>query len=184
MKILIVTPFYPPDLEESAVYIKETARRLSKKHTVSVITYGKIPEVIPGVTILVANKYQPFLVRLIAFTVKLLRASYTTDVIYAQNGPSTEVPVIIVSLLLRRKMIFRISDIRAHERARRHKFFHALERIVLARSRAVISDNPVRRPIISPFSSATESDWSKHEHSWQRHIKIIESALSEHRYGH
>ena len=68
MKILIVTPLYPPDIAGHSAYVKELALRLREAHTVTILAYNHIPEKIEGVNIITIQKHLPTLVRLFLCT--------------------------------------------------------------------------------------------------------------------
>lgn len=51
MKILIVTPIFPPEIGGPATYVSQLIKRLKDKHEFSVITFGKKTTPLEGVTI-------------------------------------------------------------------------------------------------------------------------------------
>src|SRR3989344_1419984 len=99
MRILIATPLFPPDIEPSARYIKELAARLKARHQVTILAFTRLPEAIPGVTILSVDKKKPRLVRIFTFFIKALVALQTNDIVYVQNGPSVELPIRLAMLI-------------------------------------------------------------------------------------
>jgi len=146
MRIVIATPLYPPEIAGPAPYIKELARRLSKDTEVTIVAYARLPEQVPGVHIIAVDKRRPLPLRLFAYLRALARAARDADAIYAINGASVELPVLIVSFFSRTPLFFGIGDRVAHERAKKRLLFLFLERIAFARSRGMISKFPWPRP--------------------------------------
>ncbi len=177
MKIVLATPLYPPDTEDVALYVKELARRLAKKHTVTVITYGRLLEKIPNVTIIAINKRRPLLLRLIAYTVALRRAAKSADIVYVQNGPATELPTLLVARITNTPIIMHIGDAQAHKRAGERFYLHNIERLAFSQAKIIIADSPPKRPEIIPFEPVpTEAErawnisWDSHVHSLEKHF--------------
>lgn len=197
MKILIITPLYPPDLASHAPYTKELATRLSKNHEVSILTYNHIPEAIPHVDIYAISKKLPTLIRIIYFTVALMRRARTYDIIYAQNGPSIELPLILTSYVTHTPIILRLGDAAALNAAKVHK---STARILthssscaqtlvthpdtsdehltfLSKKTPLIScTRPLSRPEISALHPSTHeihANFDRYEKSWHDHITCL-----------
>jgi len=117
MRIVIATPLYPPDLAEPAQYVKELATRLKGTHRVTVVTYAHIPEEVPGVHIISTSKQRPLPVRLLLYTLLLLRACRGGEVLYAQSGSSVGLPVMIVQFLRHTPLVVHVIEDEAWERA-------------------------------------------------------------------
>lgn len=172
MKIVLATPLYPPDTAEPAPYIKELATRLSKLHEVTIVTYGRLPEQIPGVSIVAVDKRQQLIPRLTSYWKALRRAIKNAQILYAENGASVELPVFLVA----GRLIFHIGDKRAHGRTKYNPLRYLLEKLVSARAQAVIKGNPLSRPEIIPFEKPPSFD--AYQASWQSHMTEINNALS------
>ena len=167
MKIVIATPLYPPDIEPTAVYVKELARRLAHiGEEVTVATYGRLPEPIPGVRIIGVDKRAGLLTRLINFRHALNKAAQDADVVYIENGPSVELPVALSSF--RGKIILHLGDPAAHAYAQKKFLRGLIEGRVAKRARSVISDSPLIKPEILPFAPAP--DMAPYEASWSEHL--------------
>lgn len=177
MRIAIATPLYPPDIAEPAPYVKELATRLSKKHEVTIVTYGRYPEEIPGVRIVAVSKQRPLPIRLALYTLALLKAAKKTDVIYALNGPSVELPASIASFVTRTTLLAFLGDTSAHTRAQNKSVLRHLEGMFLQRARNTVSDAPLPRPEILPFSPYPTNELEAFNRSWDTHLKALEEAL-------
>src|SRR3989344_7868932 len=173
MKIVLCTPLYPPDIAEPAPYIKDLATRLSKSHEVTIVTYGRLPEKIPGVSIVAVDKRQPVIPRLRAYW-SALRHSVKEDaqVVYAENGASVELPASFISSHL----IFHIGDEKAHGRTKQNPLRYLLEKLVCLRARAGLKGSPLHRPEIIPFEKLPVL--AAYEASWQSHMTQVNDALS------
>ncbi len=178
MKIVIATPLYPPDIAEPAPYVKELAARISTQHLVTVVTYGALPEKIPGVRIVAVSKRQPLPFRIFEYTFALLRASLKTDIIYSENGASVELPAVIVSTLLRKPLILHIGDRRAHEKAPSSEFLSFIEKLTIRRSQKTLTETPPPRPEILPFVPRPDVELATFESSWASHLQELENIFS------
>lgn len=174
MKIVIATPFYPPETEEMAVYSKELAERLAAAHhEVVVVAYTRLPEESAGVRIIAVDKRLPLFLRLIFYTVSLFRAVRKTEVLYAQNGASVELPTGIVALFLRRPLFMHRGDKDADMRASQNFFLGVIKNFTKKRTRAEITDTPFPRPEILPFEPAPLLGQAAYRASWEAHIKKL-----------
>ncbi|MES2668693.1 MAG: glycosyltransferase [Patescibacteria group bacterium] len=178
MRIVIATPLYPPDIALPAPYVKELARRLAYTHDVTVVAYGRYPEAIPGVRILVASKRYPLPIRLVAFFQLLLRAAKDADALIIENGPSVELPASVLALLTPIRLVMHVGDRDAHERARVSEMLGRIERFAQDRAHAVISDLPEPAPEILPFDEPSLGSFKGYEASWEAHLARIETALA------
>lgn len=97
MHLTIVTPLYPPDLGRLSRYVRELAIRLNAEHTVTVVTYGTIPEETAGVLIRTVSKNLPILLRISAFTFRLWLESRRSDALYVCDGASVGWPAIVAA---------------------------------------------------------------------------------------
>jgi hypothetical protein len=178
MRILLVTPLYPPDVAEPAPYVKEVATRLSSAHTVTVLAYGRRPEVVPGVSFKMVSKQRALPIRLIAYTWQLLKAARGADIVYAQNGPSVELPLVIVSHLTKTPYVIRLGDLRAHEHAMHHPFRKRIEYAALSRARSIVTDNVPTRLEILPYEEFPKEALATFEAAWQQHIRKLEDRFT------
>jgi hypothetical protein len=178
MRIAIATPLYPPDIAEPAPYVKELAKRLSGRHTVTVIAYARLPEKVPGVEIIAIDKRKPLPLRLIAFFFALLKTAKKSDVLYTQNGPSVELPAWLVASLTRTPLVVHIGDTAAHEYAAGHPLRRTIESAALARARSVINSSPLVRPEVLPFVTPPVEQLAAYEESWNKHLEILENAFN------
>lgn len=173
MKIAIATPFYPPETEEMAVYIKELAERLAERHDVTIVAYARLPEESPRVRIFAVSKRLPLPIRLVLYMIFLFRAVRKADVLYAENGASVELPAGIVAALTRRPLFIHVGDKSATARAPMNFFLRHIERFAKKRARTVITDTPMKRPEILPFEPPPIEKEKSYCHSWDAHIKKL-----------
>lgn len=192
MKILLITPLYPPDISEPAPYVKELATRLLKEHTVTILAYNHIPETIPGVTILSIEKSASLPMRLYRFFCALVVHSRKMDILYSQNGPSVELPLFILSFFTRIPIYFRLGDTVPLQHAltrtslrfliiqtlRRvyhiiaHEVDHpTIRQIVTAfPTKYSVIPRPLPRPEINPLQQYPYKEFAEYEASWNAHI--------------
>ena len=177
MHIVLVTPLYPPDIADPAPYVKELAQRLSG-HQVTIVTYGRLPEAVPGVRILSVDKSQNILLRLIRCTVALLGTARGADIIYVQNGPSIELPALVAALFTRTPLVYGLTDMTAHEYAQRHFFRRTLERLLLVRASGVVTELPSRRPEILPLEPYPSDAVALYEAAWKDHCEGLKTIFT------
>jgi hypothetical protein len=178
MKLVLATPLYPPDIAAPAPYVKELARRLSQEHEVTIVTYGRLPEEVPGVRIIAVDKRQPLIIRLLSFTIALMRAVRGADVLYVENGASTELPAGIVARLSRARFILHIGDAAAHHHAHTSKLYGAIERFASERAARIVRESPDLRPEILPLEPTPEQALIEYEQSWQEHLAMLATLFS------
>ena len=178
MKIVLATPLYPPDIAEPAVYSKELAKRLALVHDVTIVTYGSLPEQIPGVRIVAINKRQPLLIRLFVYLIALIKAVRSADLIYMQNGPSVELPIAITQVFMRRPLVIHLGDNVARKFAAHHPMRTALEKFVIQRGSAVIENAPSPKPEILPFSAPPTIALEQWEESWTTHLQQLNNVFA------
>ncbi len=167
MKIVIASPLYPPDIADPAPYVKELARRLSGEHTVVVVTYGRLPEEVPGVQIMTTDKRQPALFRIIGFTVSLFRALRSADILYVQSGVSAELPALTALSWYRPKVLLRITN--GAEGLVRHTVRH----IMLRHATRISTVAALVRPEILPFAPRPEAALRAYGSAWETHLHLI-----------
>lgn len=202
MRILLVTPLYPPDIKEPAPYVKELAGRLSLSHAVTVLAFSHIPERVTGVEIISVVKSNILPVRLWQFFSALIHAARNADVIYVQNGPSVELPLLLFSFLNPPSIFLRLGDEVALSHAeatplRRHILSSLLKRVCgvvvhTATSNASVffmkdlpsprihnMERPPSRPEILPFVPYPTDTLLTYEASWSTHTEKL-TTLFEH----
>jgi glycosyltransferase involved in cell wall biosynthesis len=193
MKILIVTPLYPPDIAGPAPYVKELASRLKDTHSITVLAYNHIPEEISDVRIVTVEKNKILPVRLFAFTYSLFRLLRDADIVYVQNGPSVELPTLIAMLITQKLFILRLGDETALCHATKNFRYNLLLQTVMRYSRHVITHSasstytnaymtpvlsekahdttrPNIRPETLPFTPYPKQAFEEYESSWEKHI--------------
>jgi UDP-N-acetylglucosamine:LPS N-acetylglucosamine transferase len=194
MRILLVTPLYPPDIKEPAPYVKELATRMRHSAEVTILTYGHIPEAINGVRIFSVEKSAPLPLRLIHFTRALIRTMRDVDVVYVENGPSVELPFLIATFFHRPRLVLHMHDIVPLEHGKRNTVLALLTRVICSRvdsvachkdtapyapstSRTLV--HPNGRPEILPFKDKDERAFTSYEDSWRVHMDEL-STLFHH----
>jgi len=109
MKLLILTPLFPPDIGAPASYVKTLLSQLTE-HEVTLLLYGYLPEAAGKTNMIVLDKRQPRALLLIKSFFTLLKVGRKVDLIIINNGPSTELPAWAVSFFLNTPMILCQSD--------------------------------------------------------------------------
>lgn len=116
MRILIVTPLYPPDLGALSAYVKNCVKKAKKSQEITVATYGHIPEQLPNVRIICTDKRLPTFVRTLLFTYRLWKASRGQNLLYVSDGASVGVPAVLVSWIRQIPLIRFVMADEARER--------------------------------------------------------------------
>ena len=173
MKLVLVTPLYPPDTGGPAPYMKELAKRLADRHDITLVTYGRYPEAVEGVHVIAIDKAQPLLQRLSAYTKALREAAKNADALFVANGASTELPALICSFGSPVPFLFAPID----SAAGRGFLRGILGRVMRARSRAILADFPLPRPELLPLEPEPTEALEAYERSWERHRALIEATL-------
>jgi glycosyltransferase involved in cell wall biosynthesis len=202
MRILIATPLFPPDIAGHATYVKELASRFKGTHEITILAYNHIPEHIEGVKILVTEKQLPLPVRVLKYTFMLLQASRRADVVYVQNGASTELPMVLVSPLCSTPFILRLGDdvplcyaeqslwhrllLQSALRAAQVAVFH-LDTSVCSKKifdtpflteKKVDVPRPLPSPEILPFEPYPLAAFEEYEISWLQHLHKLNTLFS------
>ena len=180
MKILIASPLYPPDIAPSASYVKELAKRFPKDHLVTILTYGNLPERVEGVTIATTSKKRPLFIRLLTFTILLVRYMKDVDAIHCENGASVELPVVIVATLFKKPLLFHIGDEKAFQSAKTNKAHAFIHSLIKKKAVAVIDHRTPPKPEILPFGDSVAEKVTVYEKEWERHIAELLFNLEKH----
>ncbi len=201
MRALLVTPLYPPDIAGPAPYVKELAKRLTPMHSMAILTYGHIPESVDGVRIISVEKSSILPVRLWRFFWALKKEAKGFDVIYAQNGPSVELPLLFFLFLQRTPVILRLGDAVPLQYALTKPLLHRLIMglikkadhvvthdelepsirtllIAVPHARSTIMPRPLTRPEVLPFVSINDTTLHSYETSWNDHTKALVTLFS------
>ena len=174
MKILLLTPLFPPDTGDPAAYVKELATRL-KSHQVTVLMYGYLPESIPHVVTVAIDKRQLMPTRLLKYTSALWRHSRTAELIVINNAPSTELPALLVSFLRPNKMLLCDSDPIATTAAR-SGLYRIIHQLLKRRCKKtiILPDGAVyKKPEVLPFTEIDEDIYTKRETWWDNHLNEL-----------
>ncbi|XKT74503.1 MAG: hypothetical protein ACJKTH_00175 [Patescibacteria group bacterium UBA2163] len=175
MHILICTPLFPPDVEPIAQYVQELARRLSDTHTVTVLTYGALPEPTDGVDIQGVSKDQLTVTRILRYTHKLFTLQRKADIVLAINGASVELPLVLTAPFSRARSLFNYCDTRAHEAQQKNIFLRTLHMLARARAAHTLCAVPATKPEILPFSPQPIAAQKQYEADWKAHKAHLES---------
>jgi glycosyltransferase involved in cell wall biosynthesis len=181
MRILIVTPLFPPDTAPSAKYTKELATRLRKDHEVVVLLYGHTPETIDGVRLITVDKRRPSILRAFSFMHQLQTQAWLADIIIIQNGPSVELPSYFTLEYTKTPIIFMKSDPGAMERLKEKPTYHTLHQRLTRRANAVFAEGkhwPLLRPLIHPLQPYPEKALGNYERSWQKHLDQLHAMIT------
>lgn len=175
MHILICTPLFPPDIEPTAQYVQELAKRLAENHTVRVLTYGALPEPTEGVEIYGVSKDQPTMSRVARYTQKLFALQRKVDIVVAINGASVELPLVLTAPFARARTLFNYCDTRAHEARRNNIALRTLHALARTRARHTLCDVPPAKPEVLPFSPAPIANQKAYDVGWTEHLKKLET---------
>jgi hypothetical protein len=176
MKILILSPLFPPDTAFSAVYTKELTRRLGAENEVTTILFGRLPESVSGVTLQSIDKLSTPLVRtwrLLRILPKLIK---THDVLLIQNGPSVELACALVLQFTKRKTILMESDRLALVRTKKNTLLNTLHRQLMKQVDAVYTEQepwPIEKPLIHPLKILSDIELTSWEKSWHTHLAAL-----------
>jgi len=109
-KIVFATGIFPPDIGGPATYIEKLANELiERRFEVSVITFSdnKIEEKHDFPVISISRKY-PKAIRYFIYFLKLLKIAKNKDIIYSQNQTSAGFPSVLVSKILKKRLILKV----------------------------------------------------------------------------
>lgn len=176
MKTLILSPLFPPDVGDPALYVKELASILPSADTV-LLVYGHLPESVTGVSTKTIDKRNVLPLRLFRFTVALFKTSKDADLIIINNAPSTELPALILSFFRSPKMLLCVSDPIANTVSGRG--FYGLIHLLLRRNcqKVIIlpKDQLYKKAEVLPFITFDTSAEAMRQTWWQKHIADIQS---------
>ena len=104
MRLLIITPIFPPEIGGPATYTYELASRLKEKHDITIITFGDKLKPIEGVKIigipLFKSNVAGSLKRQIRLLIEVYRCASKTDFVYIQGPVVVGFIAVLVSRIL------------------------------------------------------------------------------------
>ncbi|XOB42183.1 MAG: glycosyltransferase family 4 protein [Candidatus Nealsonbacteria bacterium] len=109
-KIVFATGIFPPDIGGPATYVEKLVNELvQRRFEVSVITFSdnKIEKKYDFSVISISRKY-PKAIRYFIYFLKLLKLAKNKDVIYSQNQTSAGFPSVLVSKILKKRLILKV----------------------------------------------------------------------------
>lgn len=191
MKIAIVSALFPPDIAVPAAYVKELATRLTQEHTITVLLYNHLPEHIDEVQYVVIEKSKATIIRIVKFTRALWKIAQGNDVVLVQNGAATELPLILVSLFIHKKLILVVSDPKAiavHNSNWLLRSIYTLAslcayKIIISGCTEKTSSKmyqvpfPKEKPEILPFGPYPTDATAEYMALWEKHYRILIAIL-------
>lgn len=176
MKILIVTPLFPPDTATSAQYTKELTVRLSAEHEVTTLLYGHLPEQAGTATLVSVDKNCTPPVRTWRLMQQLPELARAHDLILIQNGPSVELACILALRFAKARVVLMESDQPALTRTLRNPFLNAIHDLLAREADCVFGIKeiwPIDKPIIHPLQPKPTAELAAWETSWQEHLDAL-----------
>lgn len=164
MRIVLATPLYPPDIADPAPYTYELAKRLTGQHEVIVVTYGRIPEELPGVQVRTVDKRLPNYSRAWHFYKALQSVLPTADILYIQSGISAELPALFVRHTAR--VFWRNSAEPKHQ-----SLLRKIVKYLITRNATIVgASDTLARPEILPLVPRPDTALVAWENAWQKEI--------------
>lgn len=172
MRLTVVTPLFPPDVHDVANYHKDLVTRLTREHTVTVALFGYLPEGVPQVLFTTIDKRTNVTTRLWQMFCTLLTLRKKTDWFIVTNGPSTELPALILSFFTRTPILLLASD-----SIQSGGVYRLIHKLLLQKVQATITiletRNVLIRPEIHPLIAGSASALSDYETAWANHLTDI-----------
>ncbi len=150
MRVVILTPFFPPDIEPSALYAKELARRMPGS---VVVAYALYPECVPNANIIAIPKNLPRSLRIFFFTIVGCWYAAGAHVI-ALNGPSVDITLKVI-------LFFASKVTRLHADTR-------------CKKEVGMIDIPRPRPEIHPLNPHPTEALVSFEAAWRDHLQKLD----------
>lgn len=107
MKILIVTPIFPPRTGGPATYVWELARRLEKRHKITIICFSNKPKKLKGANLTHLALKGNVLTRQIKLFFSVFKESAKSNVVYIQGPLVVGLTSTIASKLRGRKVLLK-----------------------------------------------------------------------------
>ncbi|OIP76917.1 MAG: hypothetical protein AUK16_02800 [Parcubacteria group bacterium CG2_30_44_11] len=184
MRIAILSPLFPPDVAIPASYVKELACRLAKEHTVCVLTYSHLPEVVPKTQVISIEKQNLLPRRLFHFFTALTLTAKQNDMLIVQNGISSELPVLIHSFLNGTPFILEVSDPKAIIQNNHSWLKRTIHYLLVRRATAVMAhniyENKLTKPEIISFEAFPHAAMEGYEAIWQTHLEALNRMFTTH----
>jgi hypothetical protein len=177
MRLTFVTPLFPPDVHAVALYHKALTGELAKTHTTTALVYGKYPESVNRVTFVAIDKQEHKRARVFKMLLALLSARSITDVYLITNGPSTELPALILSFLTNKPIVLVESDAVTYTKLSRFVHGRLQKRVkkVLAISSEITN---LTKPEIHPLLPYPTEAIALYEEKWREHLKSISESIT------
>jgi hypothetical protein len=174
MRVLILTPLFPPDVSPAAVYAKRLTMSLSAVPAliVTVVHYGQFPEKAGEATLVSVKKDTGIPQRLLSFTKRIWLLRHH-DLIIILNGPSVEVPYLLISPFSRGQHLYIKNDLSASQAQRwLLKILHILVQRRVAKTITPTTDL-LTPPFLHPLDEATKTAHAAFITSWEHHMATI-----------
>lgn len=170
MQTVVLTSLFPPDTSIAARYTKLLAAKLPPE-TTAVIAYGTLPESIPGMQIHTISKRSGKLILVYRCLKKL--HELRPETILLQNGPSSELPAVLYTLLAKVKIVFIVSDHAAAAKTRpflQRILSHLLQRRSVATVKLPADTATYLPPEELPFSTIDRTIITAQKMWWENHL--------------
>lgn len=174
MKILILSPLFPPDTGAPADYVKELAARLAPEHETKLLVYGYLPESVTSVTIQAIDKRSLLPFRLFSYT-KALLTYRDADLLLVQNAPSVELPLLLARLILKVPYVLVESDPIAAVSSTRG-FYKQLHSYIKKSAKKVIALPPeatYKKAEVLPFVEFDAAGEARRQTWWNDHVTSL-----------
>lgn len=174
MKILVLSPLFPPDVGSPAPYVKELLYRL-RAHEAEALIYGYLPESVPGVSITAIDKRTWVIRRLISYTRAIIRSRAKVDLIILNNAPSTELPMFLVSLFTPNTIVLCESDPLAYKISNKglYTLLHKLTVRYVKKIVVLPEETLYKTPEKLPYNSVDSEVAQRQDAWWTAHIKEL-----------
>ncbi len=175
MKILILSPLFPPDIGAPASYVKTLVSQLTE-HDVTLLLYGYLPESASQTKIITIDKRRSIFFLLTSSFFTLLKASRKTDLIIINNGPSTELPAWVASFFIKTPMILCESDPLASKTSANglYRIIHSLCTKRMNKIHTLPEDeHEYLKPEKLPFSTFDTVAETTRQQWWKQHISEL-----------
>ncbi len=173
MKILILSPLFPPDTGTPADYVKELAATLAPLHDTSLLIYGYLPESVVGVTVQSIDKRSLLPVRLFSYFAAL-RTFRNTDIVLVQNAPSVELPLLFSLLIRKSTYVLVISDPIANSHIKGfYAWVHAYIRKNAVQVITTPADTVYKKAEKLPFVEFDAASEARRQTWWKNHITAL-----------
>ncbi len=179
MRITIIASLFPPDIGSPAPYVKNLIKKLPHQQ-VTLILYGHLPEDVPNISYTKIDKRNSKIILFILAIKEIIKASKNSDIIFVNNGPSTELPILICSFFTNKPIVLCISDPLALK-ASFSGLYGLLHKLCLKRMTGIIKlpeDSKLYLPIEKlPFIEIDSNLEIAQKKWWKEHtIKILSYA--------